>query len=112
MTFKMCINREEFGVFLIENLTEEIQSHCITEKILVTCPLVIRSLRECEVLLMMGLVQKTEYRQIKTWERRRREKGRIAPNNICKSLKDFQKTCFGLVWRIKPKPKDRNFIRK
>lgn len=76
----MCINREEFGVFIIENLTEDIQSHCIFEKIskeLVTCPLEIRSLRECEVLLMMGLVQKTEY----TWERRRREKGRIVHNN-------------------------------
>lgn len=99
MTFKMCINKlKEFGGFLIENFIEEFQSHSIFEEILkelVTCPLEKRNLRECEVLLMMGLLQKTEYGQIKTWERIGEKKAELYIIIIYKSLKDCQK--FALV---------------
>ena len=80
------------GFFFIENFIKEIASHRILEEILKelkTCRLEIRTLRECKVLLTMGIVQKTEYRQFKTWERRR-ERRRIVYNNylqICKTAR-------------------------
>ena len=98
--------------FLIENFIKDIQSHCIFEEILkelVTCPLEIRNLRECVVLLMMGLVQKTEYGQIKTWERRRREKGRTVHNNYLQISKRLPENLPWFNLEDRPKPKNRNF---